>query len=350
MDKPKNKSKRATIYDVARALNLSTATVNRALSGKDTIHEDTRREVLEMVERLGYKPNRLARSLASRDIRLAVIAFTSFPEFHDPIVLGARQALKDLSDYNIHVDFFSYDKGDSNTEAGTKFLDELLEQVAASAYDGLLVCARQSRGFDRIVEKGVPVVTVVNDFEIRMRRLSIQYDGRAAGRIAAELLYRFGDRNRPVAIATGRFGKHSIHSDILEGFLQQTEVTPLSLATIYNHHDNRAEAYELTAGMLREHPTLGGIYVDSFNSQGVVEAVRDAGMGGKLCLITSDMYERLRGYIRQGLVQASLCQNQYEQGRQGLERLYWYLVEGSQGPDTVLLPPQIVLNSNLDLY
>ena len=116
---PPKTEKRVTIYDVAKALNISTATVHRALSGKETIHEKTRERVLEMVDRLGYRPNRLARSLSSKNVRLAVVAFTSFPEFHDQIIAGAKQATQDLVDFNLHTDFYSYSGGDSNTAAVT---------------------------------------------------------------------------------------------------------------------------------------------------------------------------------------------------------------------------------------
>ena len=39
--------KRTTIYDIARELGISTATVNRALNGKPRVKEETRAQVLE---------------------------------------------------------------------------------------------------------------------------------------------------------------------------------------------------------------------------------------------------------------------------------------------------------------
>lgn len=347
---PHETKKRVTIYDVAKALNVSTATVHRALSGKETIHEKTRERVLEMVDRLGYRPNRLARSLSSKNVRLAVVAFTSFPEFHDSIIAGAKQATEDLADFNLHTDFYSYSGGDSNAAAGTEFLNNTLERIAKDRYDGLLICARNADGFAAIERKKIPVVTVVNHVAVSTRKLSIRYHGRVAGRMAAELLYRMGNANQAVAIASGSYGERSIHSEILEGFKEQALVTPLSLVATYSHYDSKDAAYDATIQTLREHPYLAGIYVDSFNSFGVIEAVKDMGMERKLTLITSDISENLRAHISQGIVQATICQNQFEQGRMGLEHLFWYIMEGTIESSTILLPPQLVLNSNIELY
>ena len=56
----------ATLYDVARAAGVSTATVSRVIHGSDPVRPATRRRVLEAVEELGYVPDGSAQSLAQR--------------------------------------------------------------------------------------------------------------------------------------------------------------------------------------------------------------------------------------------------------------------------------------------
>jgi len=51
--------------DVAREAGVSVNTVSRVLAGKPDVSPETRARVLAVVERLGYKPNRLARGLRS---------------------------------------------------------------------------------------------------------------------------------------------------------------------------------------------------------------------------------------------------------------------------------------------
>lgn len=52
-----------TIKDVARLAGVSPATVSLVLSNKGQVAEETRRKVLEAAEKLGYRPNILARNL-----------------------------------------------------------------------------------------------------------------------------------------------------------------------------------------------------------------------------------------------------------------------------------------------
>lgn len=53
------------IKELAEALNLSTATVSKALNNKSDISSHTRKKVLEAADRLGYRPNASARYLRS---------------------------------------------------------------------------------------------------------------------------------------------------------------------------------------------------------------------------------------------------------------------------------------------
>ncbi|WP_337042760.1 LacI family DNA-binding transcriptional regulator [Emticicia sp. 17c] len=52
-----------TIKDIAKALNLSTSTVSRALRGSYEINQETKKLVLEYAEKMNYRPNPIALSL-----------------------------------------------------------------------------------------------------------------------------------------------------------------------------------------------------------------------------------------------------------------------------------------------
>src|SRR5258706_5587439 len=54
-----------TLQDVARLSGVSLATASRALNGRPGVRDDVRRRVAEASVRLGFRPNRSARSLAS---------------------------------------------------------------------------------------------------------------------------------------------------------------------------------------------------------------------------------------------------------------------------------------------
>lgn len=342
--------KRTTIYDIAEYLGISTATVNRALTGKPRVKEETRQLVIETAAKMGFKPNALARSLARRQLKLAVIGFTSFSEFHEPFLRGARDAGAELADYNIVVDYFSYENGATNTPESERFLEGTLLRIAEEGYNGVLVLGRHTNTFQLLRDRGIYVGTAVNDIEASMRDFYICYNGFVAGRIAAELIYRWmPDKTRPVAIASG-FQGMGIHEQIVRGFREQIQYTPLNLCSICYNMDNEDIAYERTIRLLNDIPDLGAIYINSFNYRGVIHAVQEKGKAGEIILITSDISDELRRLMKEGIVSASIFQNQYEQGRRGLHSLYHALDTSEAVQEIIAIDPQIILNSNLSMF
>jgi DNA-binding LacI/PurR family transcriptional regulator len=60
-----------TIVDVARAAGVSTATVSRVLNNHPQVDPRLAATVLQAVKDLGYRPNRVARSLRTRMVMLS---------------------------------------------------------------------------------------------------------------------------------------------------------------------------------------------------------------------------------------------------------------------------------------
>ncbi|MGN7333333.1 LacI family DNA-binding transcriptional regulator, partial [Bacillus altitudinis] len=63
-----------TIYDVAREANVSMATVSRVVNGNPNVKPTTRKKVLEAIDRLGYRPNAVARGLASKKTTTVILS------------------------------------------------------------------------------------------------------------------------------------------------------------------------------------------------------------------------------------------------------------------------------------
>jgi len=69
-----------TIKDVAKEAGVSIATVSYVLNKKDTfVSKETRRQVLEAIERIGYTPNVTARNLKASQTRLIGYAWHEAP-------------------------------------------------------------------------------------------------------------------------------------------------------------------------------------------------------------------------------------------------------------------------------
>jgi DNA-binding LacI/PurR family transcriptional regulator len=126
-----------TIHDVARNAQLSVSTVSRAFTTPELLREETRQRVLQVADRLGYRPNRAARGLITgRTGNVGVIV----PDLANPFfpsVLKGVQARAREADYAV---FLSDTDEDPRAEAD-------LIRAMAKQVDGVVLCSsRMSSG------------------------------------------------------------------------------------------------------------------------------------------------------------------------------------------------------------
>ena len=67
--------KKATIYDVAREAGVSLATVSRVINGASVVREKTKEKVMKVIDELNFKPNQIARGLATNKTTTIAIIF-----------------------------------------------------------------------------------------------------------------------------------------------------------------------------------------------------------------------------------------------------------------------------------
>lgn len=91
------------ISDVAAVAGVSHMTVSRVINGSGSVRAETRRRVLEAIERLGYRPNSLARGLATgRSRTLGVVALDSVLYGPASTLFGIESAAREAG-YGVSV-------------------------------------------------------------------------------------------------------------------------------------------------------------------------------------------------------------------------------------------------------
>src|SRR5699024_10599427 len=100
--------KRKTIKDVALHSGFGIGTVSRAINQEEGVHEETKRKILEVAEKLNYKPHRIAQSMRSQKYKN--IAF--FSDISNPIF---AQIVKETQ---IELDKFNFTLSLCNTGGG----------------------------------------------------------------------------------------------------------------------------------------------------------------------------------------------------------------------------------------
>lgn len=146
-------NKEITITDIAQKLQLSPATISRALNDDPAINRKTRKAIRQVAEELGYRPNTFARNLRSRKTNtIGVIVH----ELSSHFITSALTGIEKVS-----------------TEAGYDLIiahsSESFEKEAANALDlfhkrvdgliaSLALTTENLDHFRRFNELGIPVV------------------------------------------------------------------------------------------------------------------------------------------------------------------------------------------------
>ena len=95
--------KKATIYDVAREAGVSLATVSRVINGSSVVREKTKEKVMKVIDELNFKPNQIARGLATNKTTTIAIIFPQSLFAHVKDMIGGIGDAGRTLDYNITI-------------------------------------------------------------------------------------------------------------------------------------------------------------------------------------------------------------------------------------------------------
>lgn len=132
----KNKSTiNIRIKDIADIVGVSVGTIDRILHNRGEVSEKTRKKVEKVLEEMNYKPNLLARSLASKKkyIFTCVIPTHQQNDYWQKILDGFQTAQRDFAHYNVELKIHYYDQYDSYS------FEKLAKKLTKTASDAWII-------------------------------------------------------------------------------------------------------------------------------------------------------------------------------------------------------------------
>lgn len=128
-----------TILDLAAALQLSPATISRALNNTSYVKPETKQRVLEMALKLGYRKNTMAAGLRTHKTNTVGLILPKISMYFHAAVVTVVQNLLHARGYNLII-------GQSNDD--TTIEKELADTFFSSRVDALIVsCTLQTENF-----------------------------------------------------------------------------------------------------------------------------------------------------------------------------------------------------------
>jgi LacI family transcriptional regulator len=235
------KKSKVTIYEVAGKANVSLATVSRVLNYPEKVKTATRDRVMSVINELGYRPNAIARGLASRKSTFIGIVV---PDFSRASVAEAVNGIALLANqYGYQILVFPAEGEDRSSK-------DVWADVVASQVDGVLYLNDlvTDKDVDYMKTMSVPIVivNVLLEEENSMPTVNIDYE-RAAYEITKKLIAR--GRKQIMLAQTRR--QYSMNNAKEMGYLRalkEAGLNPIILRTSGKPHVN----YPVVTDFLRK--------------------------------------------------------------------------------------------------
>jgi LacI family transcriptional regulator len=322
-----------TIYDVAREANVSMATVSRVVNGNPNVKPATRKKVMEVIDRLGYRPNAVARGLASKKTTTVGVII---PDISSTFFAELARGIEDIATmykYNIIL---------SNSDQNIEKELHLLNTMLGKQVDGIVFMGGNitSEHVDEFEKSPVPIVLAGSIEESgKIPSVNINYE-----QAAFDVTKSFIEKgHKEVAIVVGPLREPINKEKKLAGYkraLEEAEVSyreDLVVEGDYTY-DSGIEAFEK---LLEADPRPSAIFAGSDEmALGIVHGAEDKGykIPEDFEVISSDN-TRLALMVRPQLT--SVVQPLYDIGAVAMRLLTKLMNKESVDEQIVVLPHRI---------
>jgi len=207
-------SKRVTIYDLAKALDVSTATVSRALNDHKSIKDSTKDRIRAAANEYGYRTNKFAVNLSKQKSNTIGVIVPRLNSYFISTVLSGIEKVANEVGYNLIISQSFESQTKEKLNAKTLF---------DSGVDALLVSlASETSNFDHFTlytNRNIPLL-----FFDRIQNLAscptILIDNKTAGYEATEHLINQGCRN--ILHISGNL-QRNVYGDRFQGYRDALE-------------------------------------------------------------------------------------------------------------------------------
>ena len=177
-----------TLVDVAREVGVHYSTVSRALdpATQDRVKESTRQRIIDVANRLGYRPDMVARGLQSgRTGTVGVIAADLGNTFVTPIIHGVAASLDSVGMLPTIAE----------TQDDHGRLTSILSHMLSRRVDGIVALAARAEDQEalELANNVVPIVLAGRPLE-RTTIRQVTHDDEQGGRLVAQHLNELGHR------------------------------------------------------------------------------------------------------------------------------------------------------------
>ena len=176
----------ATIYEVSKLAGVSLATVSRVVNNSAKVRESTRVKVEAAMKELGFRPNAIARSLATnRTDTVGIVISELDGPFYGPMMTNIEAKFRAANKHAIFT--AGHSKEDSEKNA--------IQFLLARRVDALILHVESVTDsyLEEVAKEGVPIVVIGRQVESTVVA-SVDLDNEMGGYLAAKAVIAAGHR------------------------------------------------------------------------------------------------------------------------------------------------------------
>lgn len=242
-----------TIYDVAREAGVSMATVSRVVNGNKNVKENTRKKVLEVIDRLDYRPNAVARGLASKKTTTVGVVIPNIANSYFSILAKGIDDIAAMYKYNIVLASSDEDNDKEVNVVNTLFA----KQVDGIIFMGHHLTEKIRAEFSR---SRTPVV-LAGTVDLEHQLPSVNIDYKAA---VADVVDILAKNNKDIAFVSGLLIDDINGKVRLAGYKEGLEKNNLSFkeGLVFEANYNYKDGYELAQRVINSGATAAYVAED----------------------------------------------------------------------------------------
>jgi len=208
------KNREITIYDLARTLNISPATVSRGLNGHPAVSKKTKTRIFKLASQMDYRSNTFASNLRRQNTRTIGVIIPKLNSFFMSAVIAGIEKVANQAGYNLIISQSLETVKKESANAQTMYRSRVDGMLVSLAYD-----TENLAHFEPFFKRGIPVYFFdrVMDHE---SSTSIIIDNFKAGYEATAHLIGQGCK-RIVHVTANH--KRNVYTDRLAGYRKALE-------------------------------------------------------------------------------------------------------------------------------
>jgi LacI family transcriptional regulator len=127
--------KEVTIYDLARELDLSIATISRALKDDPVVSKKTKKRIADLAQELGYRSNHFARNLRTSRTNTIGVIIPRINSYFMSAVIAGMESVANSEGYNLIISQSSESFEKEKVNVTTLFNSRVDGLLVSLAYD-----------------------------------------------------------------------------------------------------------------------------------------------------------------------------------------------------------------------